>query len=268
MRSHHITLNGIASCHITQSVLQTRSPQKRECVHTFLFPLSSHSPILIYLLLLLPSSPFSTFSSHIHLPPPPHLPSLPFSSLSLFCLPLPLSPPSPPFSSFSPFLPPLPPLPLSPVLLPPSFTAPLPVTPTPSPTPPSPQPPPPPPTLANYTILGVPVTVLPGPQSCQQLWRAFGVASPSRFFRMNQGLSCDALLPYSPLQGNMMRRVSWVACVRWVGGQVGRRAVFSITFPTRFFQMNPGLSCDSLLPHSPLQGNMMSRVSRNGLCGV
>ncbi|CAI5984046.1 unnamed protein product, partial [Closterium sp. NIES-65] len=80
------------------------------------------------------------------------------------------------------------------------------VTPTPSPTPPSPQPPLPPPPPANYTILGVPVTVLPGPQSCQQLWRAFGVASPSRFFQMNQGLSCDALLPYSPLQGNMMTR--------------------------------------------------------------
>ncbi|CAI5501409.1 unnamed protein product [Closterium sp. Naga37s-1] len=70
---------------------------------------------------------------------------------------------------------------------------------------PSPQPPPP---LANYTSQGVLVTVLQGPQTCQQLWRAFGIASPTRFFQMNPGLSCDSLLPHSPLQGNMMSMVS------------------------------------------------------------
>ncbi|CAI6008698.1 unnamed protein product, partial [Closterium sp. NIES-65] len=75
--------------------------------------------------------------------------------------------------------------------------------PTPSP---SPQPPPPPP-LANYTSLGVPVTVLQGPQSCQQLWQAFAIDSPTRFFQMNPGLSCDALLPYSPMRGNMMSKI-------------------------------------------------------------
>ncbi|CAI7755718.1 unnamed protein product [Closterium sp. NIES-53] len=69
---------------------------------------------------------------------------------------------------------------------------------------PSPQPPPP---LANYTSDGALVTVLQGPQTCQQLWRAFAIASPTRFFQMNPGLSCDALLPYSPLQGNMMSKV-------------------------------------------------------------
>ncbi|CAI5940752.1 unnamed protein product [Closterium sp. NIES-65] len=90
-----------------------RPGQKRECVHTFLFPLSSHSPILIHLLLL-PSSPFSTFSSHIHLPPLPIFllslspPSPPFASLSPFLLPLPLSPPSLPFSPLSPLSPSLP----------------------------------------------------------------------------------------------------------------------------------------------------------------
>ncbi|CAI7814610.1 unnamed protein product, partial [Closterium sp. NIES-54] len=114
------------------------------------------------------------------------------------------------------------------------------VTPTPSPTPPSPQPPPPPPTLANYTILGVPVTVLPGPQSCQQLWRAFGVASPSRFFRMNQGLSCDALLPYSPLQGNMMRRI----CVASVDG----RPLSGNTCSTkRLYSVRRGDTCGMLI---------------------
>ncbi|CAI6008687.1 unnamed protein product [Closterium sp. NIES-65] len=80
------------------------------------------------------------------------------------------------------------------------------MTPTPPSTSPSPQPPPPPPPVANYTSLGVPVTVLQGPQTCQQLWRAFAIASPTRFFQMNPGLSCDSLLPHSPLQGNMMRR--------------------------------------------------------------
>ncbi|CAI5482871.1 unnamed protein product, partial [Closterium sp. Yama58-4] len=63
---------------------------------------------------------------------------------------------------------------------------------------PIPQPPPPPLPLANYSSQGALVTVLRGPQSCQQLWRAFGIASPTRFFQMNPGLSCDALLPYNP----------------------------------------------------------------------
>ncbi|CAI6008657.1 unnamed protein product [Closterium sp. NIES-65] len=67
--------------------------------------------------------------------------------------------------------------------------------------------PPPPPPLANYTSDGALVTVVQGPQSCQQLWRAFAIASPTRFFQMNPGLSCDSLLPHSPLQGNMMRKV-------------------------------------------------------------
>ncbi|CAI5485439.1 unnamed protein product [Closterium sp. Naga37s-1] len=64
----------------------------------------------------------------------------------------------------------------------------------------------PPPLLANYTSQGVLVTVLQGPQSCQQLWRAFAISSPTRFFQMNPGVSCDSLLPHSPLQGNMMSK--------------------------------------------------------------
>ncbi|CAI5978731.1 unnamed protein product [Closterium sp. NIES-65] len=246
-------------------------PPSPRFLHTFISPLSP-----IFLLSLSPPSP-------------------PFASLSPFLLPLPLSPPSLPFSPLSPLSPSLPFSSLPPsqllcvafnqtwlgedktriscklqaqitpavstttpstalnhprVLPPPSFPAPLRQL---------------QPDVArggkNPHIMQAPGPNHPSrPQSCQQLWRAFGVASPSRFFQMNQGLSCDALLPYSPLQGNMMTRVSWVACVRWVGGQVGRRAVFAIAFPTRFFQMNPGLSCDSLLPHSPLQGNMMSRT--------
>ncbi|CAI5956510.1 unnamed protein product [Closterium sp. NIES-65] len=89
------------------------------------------------------------------------------------------------------------------------------VTQTPPTTSPSPQPPPPPPPLANYTSVGVLVTVLQGPQTCQQLWRAFAIASPTRFFQMNPGLSCDSLLPHSPLQGNMMRRPPQIAWLAW-----------------------------------------------------
>ncbi|CAI5485445.1 unnamed protein product, partial [Closterium sp. Naga37s-1] len=34
---------------------------------------------------------------------------------------------------------------------------------------------------------------------------------------------------------------------------------FSLASPARFFQLNPGLPCDSLLPDSPLQGNTVTR---------
>ncbi|CAI5520935.1 unnamed protein product, partial [Closterium sp. Naga37s-1] len=167
------------------------------------------------------------------------------------------------------------------------------ITTTPATPPPSPQPPPP---LVEYMDQGVTMKVLQGAQSCQQLWRAFGVDSPTRFFQMNPGLSCDSLLPYSPTQANVMSKVSWVACVRWVGAKWGAKCMaspppplveymdqgvtmkvlqgaqscqqlwraFGIASPMRFFQMNPGLSCDSLLPYSPLQGNAMSKVSWTG----
>ncbi|GJP33181.1 hypothetical protein CLOM_g17742 [Closterium sp. NIES-68] len=58
-----------------------------------------------------------------------------------------------------------------------------------------------------YSSGGALISVLPSPQSCQALWQTFSIASPTRFFQLNPGFSCDSLLPYSPLQGNFNAKV-------------------------------------------------------------
>ncbi|CAI5482557.1 unnamed protein product [Closterium sp. Yama58-4] len=111
------------------------------------------------------------------------------------------------------------------------------ITTTPATPPPSPQPPA---LLVDYIYQGALVKVLQGPQSCQQLWRAFGIASPTRFFQMNPGLSCDSLLPYSPLRGNVMSRV----CV----AAVDARPLSGISCSTkRTYSVKRGDTCGMLI---------------------
>ncbi|CAI5484204.1 unnamed protein product, partial [Closterium sp. Yama58-4] len=98
----------------------------------------------------------------------------------------------------------------------------------------------PPPRLASYTTDGALVTVLQGPQTCQQLWRAFAIASPTRFFQMNPGLSCDELLPYSPLHGNMMSRIC-------VAGTDTRPFSGFICATKRPYSVNHGDTCGMLI---------------------
>ncbi|CAI5941996.1 unnamed protein product [Closterium sp. NIES-64] len=60
---------------------------------------------------------------------------------------------------------------------------------------------------APYTVESVLISELESPQTCQGLWQAFSLASPTRFFQLNPGLPCDSLLPDSPLQGNFVTEV-------------------------------------------------------------
>ncbi|CAI5979396.1 unnamed protein product [Closterium sp. NIES-65] len=102
---------------------------------------------------------------------------------------------------------------------------------------------------APYTVESVLISELESPQTCQGLWQAFSLASPTRFFQLNPGLPCDSLLPDSPLQGNFVTEST------------------QVTPPTRFFQLNPAFPCDSLLPDSPLQGNTVTQVGGKLLPG-
>ncbi|CAI7842313.1 unnamed protein product, partial [Closterium sp. NIES-53] len=119
-----------------------------------------------------------------------------------------------------------------------------------------------PPPLVDYMNQGVLVKVLQGPQSCQQLWRAFGVSSPTRFFQMNPGLSCDSLLPYSPLQGNMISRI----CV----AAIDARPLSGVSCSTkRMYSVKRGDTCGMLIVKRYRRSADMFRELNNGYdCAV
>ncbi|CAI7922875.1 unnamed protein product, partial [Closterium sp. NIES-53] len=61
------------------------------------------------------------------------------------------------------------------------------------------------------------ISEVESPQTCQGLWQAFSLASPTRFFQLNPAFPCDSLLPDRPLQGNTVTKVGGKAGPGWVG---------------------------------------------------